>query len=271
MAKNLNSGNPTDPGAQMSFDPTRKFVVKRTGKQIARMQNVIKRSAIAAAALLILVLLIYALAYMSMNGKGGDFTVKCDPGSRNMVSISEHADMSDPTTVLHGTQVEDMWNITESWLPEDIDGDYEGAHNGTGMSEEDPSYLAYTFYLQNVQDKDITYNYNLKIVDESKIENTDLMLEDAARIKIFRNGESVVYGKNQPDSDKPLPEAVSFDDNKAKKIINVKDVAIGPEAIDKYTVVIWLEGEDPECINEILGGTMKVDMTFVANQEETTD
>ncbi len=28
--------------------------------------------------------------------------------------------------------------------------------------------------------------------------------------------------------------------------------------MDKYTVVIWLEGEDPECVNDILGGTIEL-------------
>ena len=269
LAENNINNNVNDQGAQMSFDPTRKFVVKRTGKQIARMQNMIKRSAIAAAALLVLVALIYALAVMSLGGRGGDFTVKCDPGSRNMISLSEHSDMSDPTVILHGTQVKDMWNITESWLPEDIDGDFEGAHNGSGMTEDDPSYLAYTFYLKNVMDKEIKYDYYLRIVDAESPEDTDLGIEDAARIKIYRNGEPVVYGKNQPDSDKPLPEAESFEDNKARKIINVSDNGIEANAVDKYTVVIWLEGEDPECINEILGAYMKVDMVFNTQPDET--
>ena len=31
-----------------------------------------------------------------------------------------------------------------------------------------------------------------------------------------------------------------------------------PGEIDKYTVVIWLEGEDPECVNDILGGTIEM-------------
>ena len=35
-----------------------------------------------------------------------------------------------------------------------------------------------------------------------------------------------------------------------------------PQEIDKYTVVIWLEGEDPECINNILGGTIEMMMRF---------
>lgn len=37
---------------------------------------------------------------------------------------------------------------------------------------------------------------------------------------------------------------------------------IGPEEVDKYTVVIWLEGEDPECVNDILGGYVELNMKF---------
>jgi len=33
-----------------------------------------------------------------------------------------------------------------------------------------------------------------------------------------------------------------------------------PGEVDKFTVVIWLEGEDPECMNDILGGTIEMMM-----------
>ena len=35
-----------------------------------------------------------------------------------------------------------------------------------------------------------------------------------------------------------------------------------PQAKDKYTVVIWLEGNDPDCLDELVGGTMKLGMDF---------
>ena len=35
-----------------------------------------------------------------------------------------------------------------------------------------------------------------------------------------------------------------------------------PKAKDKYTVVIWLEGNDPDCIDELIGGTLKLSMDF---------
>ena len=34
------------------------------------------------------------------------------------------------------------------------------------------------------------------------------------------------------------------------------------EEIDKFTVVMWYEGEDPECTDEIIGGWVETYMTF---------
>ena len=33
----------------------------------------------------------------------------------------------------------------------------------------------------------------------------------------------------------------------------------------KYTLVIWLEGDDPECLDNIRGGNVKMSMTFAAD------
>ena len=35
-----------------------------------------------------------------------------------------------------------------------------------------------------------------------------------------------------------------------------------PGSISRVTVVIWLEGNDPECTDDILGGEFKMDMSF---------
>ena len=35
---------------------------------------------------------------------------------------------------------------------------------------------------------------------------------------------------------------------------------ISPGEKDKYTVVIWLEGDDPDCIDDIIGGEIKMEM-----------
>ena len=33
-----------------------------------------------------------------------------------------------------------------------------------------------------------------------------------------------------------------------------------PGDIDRYTLVVWLEGDDPECVDAILGGEIKMHM-----------
>ena len=30
--------------------------------------------------------------------------------------------------------------------------------------------------------------------------------------------------------------------------------------IDKFTIVIWIEGDDPDCIDDLIGGEMKMHM-----------
>jgi hypothetical protein len=46
------------------------------------------------------------------------------------------------------------------------------------------------------------------------------------------------------------------------------DLKIGDT--DRYTVVIWLEGWDPECVNDIMGGEVKLSMNFNVLEDEST-
>jgi hypothetical protein len=46
--------------------------------------------------------------------------------------------------------------------------------------------------------------------------------------------------------------------------------------VHKYTVVIWLEGDDPDCTNDCIGGHLGVDMQFqlveeISETEESKD
>ena len=35
-----------------------------------------------------------------------------------------------------------------------------------------------------------------------------------------------------------------------------------PGDIDKFTIVVWLEGDDPDCVNAIIGGEIKMHMNI---------
>ena len=40
--------------------------------------------------------------------------------------------------------------------------------------------------------------------------------------------------------------------------------------VDKYTIVIWMEGEDPECVDSIVGGSVQFSMTIDAMDHDNT-
>ena len=39
--------------------------------------------------------------------------------------------------------------------------------------------------------------------------------------------------------------------------------SIAPEEVHKYTVVVWLEGDDPDCTDELIGGHIGMDFGFL--------
>lgn len=39
-------------------------------------------------------------------------------------------------------------------------------------------------------------------------------------------------------------------------------IQIAQNEVHKFTVVVWIEGEDPECVNDILGGTIELALQF---------
>jgi hypothetical protein len=79
---------------------------------------------------------------------------------------------------------------------------------------------------------------------------------------VFRNGKETVYAKPRTDNGKL--ESFAADENFLDEDVVFEDVRpeFGVGEIDRYTVVIWLEGEDPECVNEIMGGEAKFSMGF---------
>jgi len=147
---------------------------------------------------------------------------------------------------LSTSRLEFMDNISIKWLPEDINKEGEGSHNGE-------NYIAYSFYLENQGEEIINYWYSMEIDDI--IKNVD----DAVRVMIFVNDERTVYAKKSAFSGEAEPETTMFRDED-DVIILEKRSGMMPEQIDKITIVIWLEGDDPECVNAILGGELKMHM-----------
>lgn len=200
--------------------------------------------------LLILLFLIILYFILRVVFELGDFTVSLDPQLQEKSGLVMYEKLSEKQNkkILKAEKLEYMDNICVKWLPENLT-DAEGSHNGE-------NYLAYTFYLENQGVDSINYWY--KVVSDDVIKNVD----KAIRIMIIRNDEKIIYAK----ANETTGEAEIVGDEITTKFYNDKELILKqrenmqPGEIDKFTIVIFLEGDDPDCTDELIGGEMKMHM-----------
>ena len=132
--------------------------------------------------LLIIISIIYLVLYIVY--ESGNFTVSLDKNlsNRKNVFLSESGKPSGKARELKAETIDYMDNIAMSWLPDNLDTEKTGAHNGD-------NYIAYTFYVINTGKETVNYWYEIDIDDT--IRNVD----EAIRIMIYQNGKQTVYAK----------------------------------------------------------------------------
>lgn len=204
----------------------------------------------------ILVTLTYVVSVMYT--KFGSFTISVNKyhALKYGLSLSEDRYFMSPTSRLDCKASEQMTNIDGKIL-DDIDlGAVDGNDSGT-------NYLCYTFYCKNTGLETLSYEYDMNLA------NMTMDIEKAVRIRLIStfNGELVskvdyarAAGIDEDGNAIPEPNTTPFL-NKATVLKEVVD-DFKPDDIMKYTVVIWLEGNDPDCVDSVIGGTLKVDMKF---------
>ena len=75
---------------------------------------------------------------------------------------------------------------------------------------------------------------------------------------IYFNGNKSVYAKVNSYTKEPEKDTFPFFNESTAVLEQRKDFK--PGDIDKFTVVIWLEGDDEDCTDNILGGEIKMHM-----------
>ena len=200
---------------------------------------------------LFLIIIYFLLRALYANGT---FTISIDQGFSRETGIVayERLEEKDYKILLEAKNLEFVDNISVNWIPQNIDDEAEGSHNGE-------NYIAYTFYVQNMGQNKINYWYEVPIDDV--IKNVD----DAIRIMIFLNGEKSIYAK-QARNGEPEPGTEPFFSEKMVVVKERKD--FNPGDVDKFTIVIWIEGDDPECLNELIGGQMKMHLDIKGEQTQ---
>ena len=224
--------------------------------RIRKRKKLFKFLRLAIFLLLLLLIIIYIVLRLLFND--GSFVVSLKDNEMLYSGLAMYETLNDPTPKrkLRADDVQFLDNISIKWLPSDIT-EHEGSHNGK-------NYIAYSFYMEN--QSDAIKNYWYSIVMDDVILNAD----EAIRIMIYVNDEKTVYAKGNSIDGKPEPGTTKFRDDEDGTIIleQRKDMKSGD--LDKITVVVWVEGDDPECVNAIIGGHVRLHMKMIEEHTEDT-
>ncbi len=244
----------------------------------------------------LLMLLLGLFLFSVVTQMRGHFTINMSEGLfKEGFVLSETKDFKNATTQLFCTPAENVPCISISHLPDDLDT-IDGQHNA--------NYFAYTFYCRNEGESTVGYEWQVNINSESQ------NMPAACWVMIFEDGKMRFYAKpNQvtgreealpafgddtrgyigrpmeqfcksPDLQyETIHQGDSYSYNRVIPIPFVTNTIVaegqqnqvGPGDTHKYTVVIWLEGDDPECNDDLIGGHVGMEFYFEMVDEEDED
>ena len=241
---------------------------------------------------LMLALLLLLFIFSLIQQMRGHYTVNLSDGMfREGFVMSETEDFVMPTVHLFAEPAEQLPCISISQIPEDID-EYDGQHND--------GYFAYTYYIRNEGESTVGYTWKLRMNMETQ------ELSDAAWAIVIEDGEMRFYAKESYETGREEALPAFNDDSRGYLAMPLMEIAPGsdqfeivrqagqrvyyraipdtfitdkiiaegeqtdvdPGEIHKYTVVLYLEGDDPDCTDDLIGGSMGVEMNFLLNTEQ---
>ena len=200
--------------------------------------------------LLLVVAVLFIAAFMQE--KMGNFTINLNRLElfRKGIAIDDDPYFSKPTARLTAATVMDATNISADEIPGDVD-QIDGGHNGE-------NYMAYTYYVRNAGKEDVSYVATITLDACSK------GAEEAVRVAVWRNGEKTVYAYPSANGE-PEKDCVNFQSPTTVCTFQEDDFLVG--YVNKYTIVIWMEGEDPECVDKIVGGSVEFSMNIDSDDD----
>lgn len=197
----------------------------------------------------ILVLLFAGYVSVSLYKKFGSLTISINKynSAEYSLILSETRTFERPSATIAAKETPDITNIAEADLPADLDH-IDGQHNG-------PNYFAYTFYLMNNGENTLTYRYQITLSDISQD------VDKAIRIRLYVDGNYTTYARVRSDGS-GLPEEGTAPFLTAQTVMLGERADFKPNDIEKFTIVMWIEGNDADCKDGMIGGQLKCEMQF---------
>ena len=219
-------------------------ILSRTAKETRNYRVMMKALSLILVMLIIVTSIIYVVSVLYK--RTGSFTVSLDKYEMTKygLTLSESRDMTNKTSNLNAKISEEMTNIAGETIAENVDM-IDGEHNGR-------DYIAYTFYLQNAGEVEVAYEYQINL------SNITQSLDEAIRVRLYVDGVATTYAKTRSDGKGAEDGTTEF--YSASIVAKNRIDTFEPNEITKFTVVIWIEGNDPDCIDWLIGGKLKLDM-----------
>ena len=238
------------------------------------------KAGLAMLAALAAAILLATFLWSYLTDLAGSFTINltADMFKAGFVLYDNH-EFENPQSRLRSERVKKVNNITLEDIPADIDSGI-GQHNGD-------HYVAYTWYIRNEGDTTNDYVYTLTMKSSTQ------KVDKACWILLFEDGHQLLYAARADDGtveglagypEKPPFYEQSYDPNYeyftdgsgedatygvlTTPMVDDHIVAQGlvkgvkPKDYHKYTCVIYVEGNDPDCTDELFGGFAKYEMNF---------
>ena len=241
-------GNDVDPETLVSM-----YLPHRKRRKLGAALLQLDRMHLLLLGLLLAVAVLFIAAFAQE--KMGNFTINLNRLElyRKGISIADNGDFDGATARLVANTVQDATNISIDDIPADVDG-VDGGHNGK-------NYMAYTYYVRNAGKEDLGYIASITLDSCAK------GAEKAVRIAVYQNGERIVYAA--PADDGGTEDGCeNFLSDKIVCQYENEDFLVGN--VDRYTIVIWMEGDDPDCVDAIIGGSVQFSMSIDADYDDHT-
>ena len=151
----------------------------------------------------------------------------------------------------------------------ELEVDDEHTYSRLTPNQQSTLYFKYTFYVTNNGNKAANYDLSLNMSQPSKDASNRYDLDSVLRVRFYENKNLdehnyVTYAKKsaEPHRDEngelSWKEKVSAVDDSgyAEEFVNSKVILkstvndLKPREVIRYTFVFWIEGDDPQCMDE---------------------
>lgn len=258
------------------------LISNRSVRKQARKRNVALFMTAFIAVTVVLGAIVYGISLMIQHN---NLKILIDKAGSNVLSLSSSADFGAGSEVLAlgGPRYMDNVSLVDFYPRVEEIRATEGAYK-----PDDSKFLAATFYLKNVTGKPQTYSEAVALREVTQ------SLDSAMRVMLVKekNGEvsEEVYAKavakdgGSAYDENAMPEEVcpkQFFGRNGKFVESEEDVwyatpfvssqyamyrtenQIDPGEVVKYSIIVWLEGWDEDCVDARLGGTIRLELQFI--------